>query len=307
VFNFAINGATVQVVDLIIRRILTPEQLPKLIIWADGARAFNSGRADVTYNAIATSQGYQHLQAGTFPTLISDNQKQRAGKTASPNNDRGNETVQPLASVGASYQSFSQWLNQSLGQLSSTYPQRDKLKSRLREQFVGLLKNANVSQTQLDKNAQKLSAWEEGIDFDGFLPLSVRFNPATYYKDHPRVAGDYDGDYQSFQLGGEQDSALESLLQFVRSHNIEIVFVNLPLTKDYLDPARTEYETKFQRYMYSSARERGLIFRDLSRLLLTQPDLFSDPSHLNRYGAYKVSNHLAQDPVIPWPTKGTGE
>ena len=307
VFNFAINGATVQVVDLIIRRILTPEQLPKLIIWADGARAFNSGRADVTYNAIATSEGYQHLQAATFPTLISDNQKQRAGKTTRPNNDRGNETVQPLASVGSSYQSFSQWLNQSLGQLSSTYPQRDKLKSQLREQFVGLLKNANVSQTQPDKNAQKLSAWEEGIDFDGFLPLSVRFNPATYYKDHPRVAGDYDGDYQSFQLGGEQDSALESLLQFVRSHNREMVFVNLPLTKDYLDPARTEYEAKFQRYMYSSARERGLIFRDLSRLLLTQPDLFSDPSHLNRYGAYKVSNHLAQDPVIPWPNKGTQE
>jgi len=56
--------------------------------------------------------------------------------------------------------------------------------------------------------------------------------------------------------------------------------------------------------MYSWAREKGLIFRDLSRLkLLTKPDFFSDPSHLNRYGAYKVSNHLAQDPMIPWPSK----
>jgi hypothetical protein len=143
---------------------------------------------------------------------------------------------------------------------------------------------------------------EEAIDLDGFLPLSVRFNPATYYKNHPRVAGDYDGDFQSFQLKGEQDTALESLLQFVKINNIGMVFVNLPLTKDYLDPARTEYEEKFQRYMHSSAREKGLIFRDLSRLLLTKPDFFSDPSHLNRYGAYRVSNHLAQDPMIPWPT-----
>lgn len=305
VFNFAINGATVQVVDLIVRRILTPEQLPKLIIWADGARAFNSGREDATYKAIATSQGYQHLQAGTFPTLVRDNPEQRIGKTARPNTAQGNEAGQSLASFGLTYQSFNDWLNQSLGQVSSTYPERDKLKSLLREQFVDFLKHANVSQTKPDQNSQKLSAWEEGIDFDGFLPLSVRFNPATYYKNHPRVAGDYDGDYQSFQLNGEQDSALEALLQFTRANDIEMVFVNLPLTKDYLDPARTEYEDKFQRYMYSSARERGLIFRDLSRLWLTQSDLFSDPSHLNRYGAYKVSNHLAQDPVIPWPNQRT--
>ena len=51
------------------RRLLTPEQLPKLIIWADGARAFNSGRVDKTYNAIATSVGYQHLAAGSFSLI----------------------------------------------------------------------------------------------------------------------------------------------------------------------------------------------------------------------------------------------
>ena len=305
VFNFGINGATAQVVDLLVRRILTPEQLPKLIIWADGARAFNSGREDATYKAIATSPGYQHLQAGTFPTVVGDNREQRFGSSAGKNNPQGNETGQPFDQGALSYQSLSQWMNQSLGQISSTYPQRDQLKSILRQQFVDFLKKANVSPDHTNQNSQKLSAWQEGIDFDGFLPLSIRFNPATYYKDHPRVAGGYDGDYQSFQLSGEQDSALESLLQFSRVHNIEIVFVNLPLTKDYLDPKRTEYEQKFQRYMYSSARKRGLIFRDLNRLLLTKPDFFSDPSHLNRYGAYKVSNHLAQDPVIPWPTKET--
>ncbi|HEY9614927.1 MAG TPA: DUF1574 domain-containing protein, partial [Allocoleopsis sp.] len=313
VFNFAINGATAQIVDLIIRRLLTPEQLPQLIIWADGARAFNSGREDATYRAIATSEGYQHLQAGTFPTVTGGDRDsvarrqsaaRRAGNTAQPNNPEEQNSAQPLAAFGLSYQSISEWLNQSLGHISSTYPQRDKLKSLLCEQIVGLLKHTKVSPTETDQKLQKLSPLEESIDFDGFLPLSVRFNPATYYKNHPRVAGDYDGDYQSFQLYGEQDTALASLLQFARANNIGIVFVNLPLTRDYLDPARTEYEAKFQQYMYSWAREKGLIFRDLSRLkLLTKPDFFSDPSHLNRYGAYKVSNYLAQDPMIPWPTK----
>jgi hypothetical protein len=79
-----------------------------------------------------------------------------------------------------------------------------------------------------------------------------------------------------------------------------IVFVNLPLTKDYLDPVRTEYEEQFQRYMRSSALDKGLIFLDLTQLLLTKNDYFSDPSHLNRYGADKVSHQLAKDPMIPW-------
>jgi hypothetical protein len=298
VFNFGINGATAQVVDLVIRRILRPEQLPKLVIWADGARAFNSGREDATYNAIATSEGYQKLQAGTFPNVKQG--ESRSGETA-----RSNPIAQPLAALSTSYQSLDHWLNQQGGKISLTYPHRDQLKSLLRDQFATLLQRTTISQSQTLTDSKELLSIEESIDFDGFLPLSVRFNPATYYKQHPRVAGDYDGDYESFRLGGEQDTALESLLQFAQANKIGIVFVNLPLTKDYLDPVRTEYEEQFQRYMRASALERGLIFRDLTQLLLTKPDYFSDPSHLNRYGAYKVSNYLAQDLMIPWPTKKT--
>ncbi len=291
IFNFGINGATAQVIDLMLRRVLTPDQLPKLIIWADGARAFNSGRVDATYNAIATSEGYQRLNAGTFPS------------STTRSNSATEQIAQPLASLSTGYQFINDWLTQSLGGISSTYPQRDQLKSQLREQFVDLLKRTNVPQYQTPLGSEQLPSEQESIDFDGFLPLSVRFNPASYYKEHPRVTGDYDGDYESFQLGGKQDIALEALLQFAQEHDINIVFVNLPLTKDYLDPTRTEYEEQFQRYMQASGLERGLIFRDLAQSLLSKHDYFSDPSHLNRYGAYEVSNQLAQDPMIPWPTK----
>jgi hypothetical protein len=303
VFNFAINGATAQVVDLILRRLLTPEQLPKLIIWADGARAFNSGRDDATYNAIATSEGYQTLQAGNFPGLGTGDRRVAAG--VGTKNANNLETRQSLTSVDRALQQINDGLDRTLNNISSTYSQRDKLKFLLREHFAEFLKPIKISSAPTDTNSQALSPEEEGIDVDGFLPLSIRFNPATYYNNHPRVAGDYDGDYQSFRLTGQQDTALDSLLQFARANNIDMVFVNLPLTKDYLDPVRSEYEAKFQQYMRSQAKQKELIFRDLSQLLLTQPDLFSDPSHLNRYGAYKVSNHLAQDPVIPWPTNVT--
>ena len=288
VFNFGINGATAQVVDLLLSRILTPEQLPKLIIWADGARAFNSGSEDATYEAIANSEAYQKLQAGNFPRSTEENSGE-----PSP------EEVSWFAAFRQSHQSLNDWLNQALSSISSTYPERDRLKSLLRERFADLLENAQLDGTR--SPAADLPAEEVSMDFDGFLPITERFHPATYYDDHPRVRGEYDGDYQSFQLSGKQDEALDALLQYTQTRDIDLVFVNLPLTQDYLDPVRSQYEEQFQRYMHAQALEKGLIFRDLSELLLAKPDYFSDPSHLNRYGAYQVSKHLANDPMIPWP------
>jgi len=70
VFNFGVNGATAQVVDLVLREVLNQEQLPKLIIWGDGLRAFNDGRPDLTYNEIVASEGYRWLQAGNRPIPV---------------------------------------------------------------------------------------------------------------------------------------------------------------------------------------------------------------------------------------------
>ncbi|HEY9650957.1 MAG TPA: DUF1574 domain-containing protein, partial [Coleofasciculaceae cyanobacterium] len=186
IFNFGINGATAQVVDLMLRRILTPEQLPKLIIWADGARALNNGRIDATYNAIATSEGYQQLQTGTFPNDVDLNQRTgRFEKTAPAADGVG----LPFASWGANYQSMSDGFNQSLAKISSTYSQRDRLKSVLQQQLADVLKQTNISQEQISPDSEKALSPEESIDFDGFLPLSIRFNPVTYYQNHPRVSG----------------------------------------------------------------------------------------------------------------------
>ncbi|NER22485.1 MAG: DUF1574 domain-containing protein [Symploca sp. SIO1B1] len=291
VFNFGINGATAQVVDLMTRRLLTPEQLPKLIIWADGARAFNSGRVDKTYNAIATSVGYQHLADGTFPNLNHSTSQEQ------------NQTAEIVAALSRTYQEIDNLLNQQGTAVSATYPQRDLLKSWVREQFVGFtsfLELDNPSPSDTFQDLEKVASAEEFIDLDGFLPLSVRFDPATYYQEHPKVIGAYDRDYESFQLSGKQDIALESLLQFTQENNVGIVFVNLPLTTEYLDPVRTKYEAEFQQYLRGLSVERELIFLDFTKLLLTQPENFSDPSHLNRYGAYKVSHQLVQETTIPW-------
>ncbi len=80
------------------------------------------------------------------------------------------------------------------------------------------------------------------------------------------------------------------------------------MTDEYLDDYRQEAESKFRKYMLEqSTSQAGFIFRDLGEAWPQRYDYFSDPSHLNRYGAYQVSNQLAQDPMISWPNPEPNE
>ncbi|MEM9817199.1 MAG: DUF1574 domain-containing protein [Cyanobacteria bacterium P01_D01_bin.6] len=303
IFNFGINGATAQVVDLIIRRTLEPDQLPQIIIWADGARAFNSGRADITFNAIAASEGYRELSR----------RNREVAKTPS-SDDQSEEPVDLIAAepqpIGAalreSYQALDQTLSDQLGQRSAIYGERDELKAFVRDRLLTPLM-APVTLTSDaatgDQNTSDLAIPEGSqIDFDGFLALDVRFNPATYYQLYARVAGAYDSDYEEFALHGQQTEAFDQLLDYTQQQEIPVIFVNTPLTDEYLDSYRSNAEEEFQRLMLQySATEADFIFRNLGEVWTNRYDYFSDPSHLNRYGAYQVSLRLAQDPMIPWP------
>ncbi|HIK55003.1 MAG TPA: DUF1574 domain-containing protein [Synechococcales cyanobacterium M55_K2018_004] len=312
VFNFGVNGATAQVVDLILRGILKPEQLPRLILWADGARAFNSGAVDVTYNGIAVSEGYRQLIQGTLarPDL----------QPLPPPDTRAATTVASLPNAGvggslsASYGNIDRWLSNRLGSLSASFGERDRAKNLVQQWLTAILPAAApppqrpliplpLVPGQPDPNTtQSLS--EEGrdlVDFSGFWPVALRFNPATYFQEYARVAGQYDSDYQDFRIEGNQANAFRTLLEFTRSRNIPVVFANLPLTDQYLDNYRRDRENEFRQFMLREAlNQPGFIFRDLGEVWQKEYDYFSDPSHLNRYGAYQVSRRLAQDPMIPW-------
>ncbi len=285
VFNFGINGATAQTVDLVLRRILTPEQLPEVVIWADGARAFNSGRPDLTYEAIASSPGYQRLQAGTFP-----------GQGRTDPDRRPPLTTQIARGFRAGYADFNQWFSDALGEFSATYPQREHLRAWLHARALEPLPGVEP----LPSPRAEATAAREPIDLDGFLAIAARFNPETYYRAHARVSGAYDSDYDAFSLRGRQHEALREVLSYLKAQRVKVVFVNLPLTDEYLDPVRQEYEEQFVTHMEQVADRYGLVFRDLATRWPTEHDFFSDPSHLNRYGAYEVSQHLARDPAIPW-------
>ncbi|MGB3695674.1 MAG: hypothetical protein WBG70_01585 [Spirulinaceae cyanobacterium] len=259
VFNLGVNGATAQVVDLIIQNILATDQKPRLIIWADGVRAFNDGRVDRTYNGIISSAGYRNVLAGNLPQL-----PQRPSGKGNVCKEFDNVSSQPK---------FLRWLSQvDLAQ------------------FLPWSTEAAIA--AIDVNA---------IDPNGFLPISFRFDPNTYFQQYPRVAGLYDGDYQNFSLGGQQVEALSRLVAYTRQAGIPLVFVNLPLTQTYLDSTRQNAEQQFVQVMQQKSNQLGFTFVDLGKIWLNQNSYFADPSHLNLYGAAAVSNLLATQERISWP------
>ncbi len=288
IFNFGVNGATAQVVDLIVRRLIPPDQLPQLIVWADGARAFNSGRVDVTFNAIATSEGYRQLQASDTPDGM---------------NDLALGSLSEQLKVRA--RSADRGLSEFFGRVSSGYSHRARIRTALGQGFGAIAPDfaGTDGSTQVGDTPTGAPTETSLIDYDGFLALSTRFNPATYYQEHAEVKGLYDGDYKDFQLEGKQTEATQNLLTFTSNKDVPVIFINTPLTDEYLDSYRSEAEETFSQYMVeiSQRSDDVLTYRDFGQLWPQRYDYFSDPSHLNRYGAYQVSSRLAQDPLIPWP------
>lgn len=285
VFNFGVNGATAQVVDLVLRRLIAPEQLPKIILWADGARAFNSGRTDVTYNAIAASPGYRKLPAQPVSSKAKENSKTPVPEA-------------PPQSLADRYRSLDETLQSWVNRVSAGGQNREAIVALARERFLG-----NPIAKPKSDDETNLSLGEGMTDVNGFLSLSNQFNPATYYQKYSKVSGAFDSDYDAFQLEGRQQASLKAIAHFTQEQNIALVFVNLPMTMEYLDPRRSEYEDEFQRSMLQMASDLKFTYRDLSKSLDQQNALFSDPSHLNRYGAYVVSQRLAKDNLMPWKKK----
>lgn len=270
IFNFGVNGATAQVVNLILRRLLPPEQLPRLIVWADGVRAFNSGRIDHTYNQIIRSPGYQQLLRGDRPI-------------PSP--------IEPANSEQICIEiPFTYWARTLTPQPSSSSELAAALSIK-RQLLCGPHLGANRA-----ADTQTIAALRDAA---GFQSIPTQFNPDTYFQQFPKVPGEYDADYRNFTLKGNQATALKELLKFTQANQIPVIFINLPLTQIYLDWTRMQYEQQFRSQMRELANAKQLIFYDFSQRWPMRYGYFVDPSHLNRYGAAAVSVQLSQDLTIP--------
>ena len=263
VYNFSVNGATAQVVSFLTRRLLAPDLYPKLIIWAEGSRAFNSGRFDRTFAEILASPGYAAVARGATLSLQS---------VAVEPAEAPSTTIEPAA------------------------PESAAPEPAAPEETASADTEPAASTPKVDHGTVPLSP----ITSQGFLPVNDQFNPAVYYRSFPQVQGLYDDTYRSFRLEGVQTVSLMATTQFLQSQTIPLVFVNLPLSNDYLDEVRLGYEREFQQFLQNRASQGSFILVDLLEAWRWKSHLFADPSHINRYGAREISRLLASDRRIPW-------
>lgn len=275
VFNFGINGATAQVVNWLLQDLLPADHLPRLIVWGDGARAFNSGRIDHTFNKIVTSHGHQLISFGIRPQLPAPGRL-----------DLGQVCVNSSVLSLSSPFPASQSLNKSFSEitLKSLFCQKP-LQVLIQRAVIATLKPLQLSLTP------------EAL---GFHVVNTQFTPATYFQRYPRVSGQFDADYRDFTLAGKQAEAFQSVVRFTNQHRVPLILVNLPLTETYLDPTRSMYEKQFQVHMEGLARSRQWTFIDLmGQQDLKQNRYFEDPSHINRYGAAAIATWISKKLSTP--------
>ena len=368
IFNLSVNGATAKVIAMVLVDLLPPGHLPPLVIWADGARAFNSGRRDGTHGAIAQSPGYRLVLQDQFPLPdLGDSAPSNAGtatlggvralsvpslpmpaaragngtdNSRTTKGDRPGDPTRraPMPTLVSSREispffqttalgywlrklpteaDFDAWFEGTIGQGSGAFRQRTQLRKIAQSQLQNLPivdlwsqpapppeispvmdMVAAGAQRRLGNAPAITNGKQDGIvDESGFLPLSVEFDPTTYYERHPRVPGAFDNDYRLFSLQGEQSQSLKTVIRHLRQHRSELVFVNVPLTTQYLDPVRSLWENKFSRFM----RSQDLTYLDFASLWPNQATYFSDPSHLNRTGARALIRAIAKASNVPWP------
>jgi len=283
IYNFSINGATAQVVDWVVRELLPPDRAPRLILWGDGSRAFNAGRPDLTFAVIASSAGHRAVATGQRPT-------------PAPPPDLG-ERFAALGigtyaiAAGCPIEGWSpvggRLLDRAQRALTRTVPCQDTITLRA-------LEPPAIAPVDPRRFAM------DPLTPTGFLADPRRFDPARYYAQFPKVAGQYDGSYVPFRLDGPQDQAARRLLNHTRSRGITLAFINLPLSRDYLDPVRLGYEQQFNQYLAATFPPNGGRVLDYLLLWPDARDRFADPSHINRHGAAAIAQELARDRTLPW-------
>ncbi len=276
VFNLGIDGATAKVVNLQVTQILSRPQLPKMIIWADGLRAFNSSRSDLTYDEITASTGYKQLQESLKNKGVNP-------ETLATNNSIASKSSSPIA--------------QAIAIVFTTSTKHQEIRNSLVKSFDHATNGLSNSQALIAANIPSTAI---ALDSKGFVAFDVTFDPKTYFQKFPQVPGDYDLDYRSFDTNGAQFEAFANVVDFCRRNNIELLVVNMPLHTTYLDVIRTRYEATFNQRMEELAQREGFTYLNISQVLQNQAEFFSDPSHLNKQGAIAISQLIAQNPKVRW-------
>jgi hypothetical protein len=102
----------------------------------------------------------------------------------------------------------------------------------------------------------------------------------------------------NYAVQGEQLNALSEIIEYCQTHDIRLIFVNMPLADDYFQNFDTleDYKT-YLTTMQGIASEYGVPLWDMEddiQMTAFGDDAFADFNHLNQNGAEQLSQLLAE-------------
>lgn len=314
VFNWGVENASAQTVEVLLRHILTPEQRPRLVIWADGAGALNGERQDPLFEQLTRSRGYRLRQQGHVPRLsATERHALQAERVLLQHAIAAGDTL-PLPDALKQLTPAPQPTH--LGSLPGSDSSLRSELSSLR--FVNWCRSANGpcglgSGPGLSTPAKAVGVPPSADSASPSWPLNDRqrrFLAALGFQDNeqhtaavaalapPQSAPDDPNDlYHNFSLQGSQHQALYRILQWGQAEGVAIAFLPLPASSLYWDGRRDRHDQAFQTYLAVASHMTSLHLIELQGELSSRAwpqDRFADLSHLNRSGAATLSWQLGQ-------------
>ncbi len=98
---------------------------------------------------------------------------------------------------------------------------------------------------------------------------------------------------KNYRISGQNPRHLESMLAYLRAHNVVAILAGVPVAKVHFECYSTEINQKFLDYMNLLCRNYGCRFVDYRNRL--SDDLFHDTHHLNTNGGIVFSRILQQE------------
>lgn len=99
----------------------------------------------------------------------------------------------------------------------------------------------------------------------------------------------------SVEFDQEKADLFKRTIALAASHSKKIILVNMPIFESKMKTFKSDEYQVFISFIKDYAKSQNILFLDLNQSEITaNPNLFSDPLHVNVEGQVKASNALVQ-------------
>lgn len=132
------------------------------------------------------------------------------------------------------------------------------------------------------------------VENNGFVPADAGFSKLSNTEKQQTAEARFRAHFDKFPaMDSLQVAALSGIAEICKNNNVRLLLLSYPVSDEYLRCAENKRGLEKVKHLADSVKGRHL-HADFSRFFSGKPDCFSDPDHLNPFGAQLLSRHLKQ-------------